>query len=258
MACPGSNMTDASSTGKLATHAILKERDAWWTVLVVDPVAMRILPSIARWSWVSPMRLTALAALLGIASTVWFATGHFVVAAILFELRFFIDCLDGKLARLRRLNSPRGAYFDFGCDVVLIGSNLAALGWVLAKREELASWLAISVVALSLVLFWFQVYHQWYPPSPGRAAPGAGMLFPARPSLFTRWKTWFAAHRLVYAPRTVEIETLVLFIAPLTGNTSVMAVGFGIALLYYAVATTRLAVLVYQHVPATASTGAQR
>jgi len=246
-------MTQVRTMAQPEMRAALKDLDAWWTVLVIDPLAMRVLPALLRRPGVTPMRLTATAALLGAASTVLFAIGQLVAAAICFELRFFVDCLDGKLARLRGLASPRGAYFDFGCDVVLISSNYAALGWYLTEHRGVPLWLPLTVVVLSLVLFWFQVYHQWFPPPVRTEAPGAGMFVPARTGLFTRWRMFLARRRLVYAPRTVEIETLVLFIAPLTGLTSLLAVSLGIAGVFYAVVTTRLAALVYFHVPANAS-----
>lgn len=250
----GWDMNEVRAGISAELYPSLKDRDSWWTVLAIDPLATRLLPTLARRPGITPMRLTTTAALLGVTSAILFAKGYLVAAAICFELRFFIDCLDGKLARLRGIASPRGAYFDFGCDVVLIGSNFAALGWFLVEERDMSLSLPLSVVVLSLMLFWFQVYHQWYPPPLATEAPGAGMLIPVRVGLFTRWRSWLARRRLVYAPRTVEVETLVLFIAPLTGRISVLTAAFSIALIYYTIATTRLAVLVYRHVPTTPAT----
>lgn len=226
----------------------LKARDTWWTVLVIDPMAMRVLPRIVGRERITPARLTAAAAVLGVASTALFAAGQLVAGAICFELRFFLDCLDGKVARVRGVSSPRGAFFDFGCDVALIGSNLAALGWYLVNERGVTAALPLAVVVLCQALFWLLVYDGAYAQQyarrrhDGEAVPSAG----AR----SRIGTWLARRRLVAAPRTVELETVVLFLAPLTGSTRLLVAAYVVALAYYAVASTRLAVLIYRRLPA--------
>lgn len=227
----------------------LKARDTWWTVLVIDPLAMRVLPRIVGRERITPARLTAAAAVLGVASTILFATGQLVAGAICFELRFFLDCLDGKLARLRRISSPRGAFLDFGCDVALIGSNLAALGWYLVDDRGVTAALPLAVVVLCQALFWLLVYDvayaQKYVESPhaGAAdtAPSAGTR--------SRLGSWLARRRLVAAPRTVELETVVLFLAPLTGSRPILVGAYYLALAYYALASGRLATLIYRRLP---------
>lgn len=227
----------------------LKARDTWWTVLVIDPLAMRVLPRIVGRERITPARLTAAAAVLGVASTILFATGQLVAGAICFELRFFLDCLDGKLARLRRISSPRGAFLDFGCDVALIGSNLAALGWYLVDDRGVTAALPLAVVVLCQALFWLLVYDVAYAQGykPHREVRAA--TIDAR----SRIGTWLARRRLVGAPRTVELETLVLFLAPLTGSTRLLVAAYVAALVYYALASARLAALIYRRLPAVAA-----
>ena len=222
----------------------VKSRDAWWTVLVVDPLALLVLPALLRRPWITPFRLTAGAAALGVASTASFATGHLVVGAVLYELRFFVDCLDGKLARLRGTSSRRGAFFDFACDVVLIGSTIGALGWYLVERRGVPPALPFAVVVLALVTLWLVLFDTTVPRPTGPAGRGPGR---------SRIGAFLASRRLASAPWTIEVETLLLFLAPLTGSVGLIHAVFGVAAAYYALSSARLATLIYRRLPADAA-----
>ncbi len=238
-----------STQEREALRRTLKKTDCWWTVVFVDPLALRVLPRLSRWAWVTPFRLTAAAAVLGVASAVLFATGHVALGAVCFEARFFVDCLDGKLARLRGISSPRGAFFDLGCDVALVSTNLAALGWHLAARRGVPPALPLAVVNLCLVAFWFLLYkdsHRLAPPPAQAHEPGAGALSPSRGPI----AEWMARRRLVASPHMVELETLALFLMPLTGSTVLMVVGLVAAGAYYLSASARMALIVYRRLPA--------
>lgn len=132
-----------------------KSRDAWWTVLLVDPLAIRLVRLVAPYRWISPNLLSGFAFVLGLASAWCFAMagrGWLVAGAVLFHLSFVVDCMDGKIARLNGTGSMFGAWFDFIfdrvrvliCAVALTGGQYAATGnvaWV---------WLCAAVVGLDL------------------------------------------------------------------------------------------------------------
>src|SRR3954451_25037520 len=80
-----------------------KKRDAWWTVLLVDPVAVRLVRLVAPYRWITPNLLTGLATVLGLgAAAAFWQQEHrwLIVGAVLFHLSFVVDCMDGKIARL--------------------------------------------------------------------------------------------------------------------------------------------------------------
>ena len=210
-------------------------------MLVIDPLALLVLPSLLRRPWVTPFRLTAAAAALGVGSTAAFATGHLVVGALLYELRFFVDCLDGKLARLRGTSSARGAFFDFACDVVLIGSTIAALGWHLVERRGVPPALPLTVLALALITLWLVLFDSTVPRPAGSPGRGGGR---------TRLGAFLASRRLASAPWTIEAETLLLFLAPLTGSIGVIHAAMGLAAAYYALSSARMAAIIYRRLPA--------
>jgi phosphatidylglycerophosphate synthase len=104
-------------------HATYKRRDAWWTVLLVDPLASRLLRVIAGASWITPSRLTLAAFLLGLAAAGSFrqaTAGWLVLGALLYHASFVVDCMDGKLARLRGTGSVVGSWLDFLLDRVRV------------------------------------------------------------------------------------------------------------------------------------------
>ncbi|SCL31004.1 CDP-alcohol phosphatidyltransferase [Micromonospora rhizosphaerae] len=96
-----------------------KDRDAWWTVWLVDPVASRLVRLVAPYRWITPNRLTTAAFLLGLAAAACFALQDYpwlVAGAVLFHLSFVIDCMDGKVARLNGTGSVFGAWLDYVFD----------------------------------------------------------------------------------------------------------------------------------------------
>lgn len=84
-------------------EAAAKPRDSWCTVLIVDPVALRLVRLLARSTPATPGQLTAAAALLAFVTAGAFLTGDRTLAlagAVLFLAAYLLDCMDGKLARL--------------------------------------------------------------------------------------------------------------------------------------------------------------
>lgn len=114
-----------------------KSRDAWWTVILVDPLASRLVQLTAGYRWITPNRLTVLAFLLGLGSAACFLQADYpwlVAGAVLFHLSFVVDCMDGKIARLNGTGSVFGMWLDFIfdqlrvviCTIALMAGQYAA------------------------------------------------------------------------------------------------------------------------------------
>ena len=190
------------------TRAV-KPVDCWWTVAAVDPVAMRVLPPLVRRRWVTPNGITVFAFGVGAVSVALFATGHLLMGAVVYELRFFLDCLDGKLARVRRSSSPFGAAFDRLADAVTVPAAYAAIGWTLAERGVWSHTWVLAVAAMALLVTVCELSLE---------AIRVGIGGPAAVSTngtSTGILGWMRRHRLTLRPWTVEAETLGLFLGPL-------------------------------------------
>jgi phosphatidylglycerophosphate synthase len=132
-----------------------KDRDAWWTVWLVDPLAARLVRLVSPWPAVTPNRLTVAAFLLGIAAAACFwqqTWGWLVAGAALFHLSFVLDCMDGKIARLNGTGSVFGAWLDYIFDRLRVLVCTIALmgGQYLRTGDFIYVWLAGLVLFLDL------------------------------------------------------------------------------------------------------------
>jgi phosphatidylglycerophosphate synthase len=207
----------------------LKPIDCWWTVGFVDPIAMRLLPALLRRPRITPNVVTGAAFVVGLASIAAFIAGNLVAGALLYETRFVLDCLDGKIARVRGLSSPAGAMFDRVADSLTIPTVYAVIGLGLAADGHLAARAALlpalAAVLLSAVEAVLEVARLQ------RASHGAATSEPATaPSTAP---SWARRHRLTLRPWTVEAETVGLFLGPLVLRGGALgAVELGLAAVY--------------------------
>ncbi|OLT38207.1 phosphatidylglycerophosphate synthase [Actinomadura sp. CNU-125] len=135
-----------------------KARDAWWTVLLVDPLAARLVKFTANRTRITPNQLTVAALVLGLAAAACFAMADWqwlLAGALLYHLSFTLDCMDGKIARLKGTGSVFGAWLDYifdrlrvlACAIALMAGQYAATGNVAYV------WTALAVVFLDMLRY---------------------------------------------------------------------------------------------------------
>ena len=205
---------------------INKPVDSWWTVLVIDPIAMRVVPALVPLRWVTPNGLTVVALALGVGAGVAFLWGPLWVGAVLFQLRFLFDCLDGKLARARGAGSARGAALDLTTDVVTITWCYAALALrvVLAGSAHVA--LIAAIVGMVNVFAWVLLYRKTLPDPPPRDGERTG------------WAASLEQRRLMATPiYSVEAEIISLSLVPLFGDLTAVAIALWVVVGFYVAAT---------------------
>lgn len=133
-----------------------KPVDAWWTVLLVDPLASRLVRLVAPYRWITPNILTLIASIFGFGAAACFAVGetwYLVAGGILFHISFVVDCMDGKIARLNGTGTMFGQWLDFVLDRVRVFFiALALFGGQFVKSDDVA-WLWLMAVAVFLDLF---------------------------------------------------------------------------------------------------------
>ncbi|XVQ12106.1 CDP-alcohol phosphatidyltransferase family protein [Spirillospora sp. CA-255316] len=137
-------------------RAVCKERDAWWTVLLVDPLAIRLTRSLASRTPVTPGQLTVAAFAPGLGAAGCFVQGTpgwLALGALLYHVGFVLDCCDGKLARLKGAGSPFGAWLDFMLDRVRDGACALALAHGLYTATGQAAYWGMGCAILALDMF---------------------------------------------------------------------------------------------------------
>ena len=135
-----------------------KARDAWWTVLLVDPLASRLVKFTANRTRITPNQLTVGALILGLGAGACFAVATWpwlLIGAVLYHLSFTLDCMDGKIARLKGTGSIFGAWLDYIFDRVRVLACAIALmgGQYLATDNTAYIWTALAVVFLDMLRY---------------------------------------------------------------------------------------------------------
>ncbi|MFE2298325.1 CDP-alcohol phosphatidyltransferase family protein [Streptomyces sp. NPDC059445] len=135
-----------------------KKRDAWWTVLLVDPVATRLLLVFARFRFITPNGVTWAALVIGMGSAALFLKGDrdsLLLGALLYHVSFILDCIDGKLARLKGNGSVFGGWLDYVFDRIRVLFCALALmgGQFLRTDDERYLVAALGVVFLDMLRY---------------------------------------------------------------------------------------------------------
>lgn len=206
------------------SNAGRKERDHWWTVIAVDPVAFPLTRLLIRRRWSNPDEITLVSVIFGVLTGLFFAVGDrwaLVTGGIVYYLAALLDSVDGKLARALNMSSVRGGMVD-----VMAGSAArasASLGLVTyvvfhihaVRPHEIVLAAAFGVLAASLMEI-----SAIERPEP--AAPSSEFL---------------ARHRLLSGPGMPDVCAIVFVLGPITGLV-VPALYVGLALVVAAILMT--------------------
>jgi phosphatidylglycerophosphate synthase len=68
----------------------------------------------------SPNMVTTLSIIFGILAAYFIMKGHFIIASIMWLISYYLDCVDGKLARKYNMISEFGDYYDHIGDIFKI------------------------------------------------------------------------------------------------------------------------------------------
>ncbi|MEU4425396.1 CDP-alcohol phosphatidyltransferase family protein [Actinoplanes sp. NPDC024001] len=241
-----------------------KPVDAWWTVILVDPLAARLVRLVAPYRWITPNVLTLIATIFGTGAAVCFAFGDrwsLIAGALLFHLSFVVDCMDGKIARLNGTGTMFGQWLDFVLDrvrVFFIGLALFG-GQYVQTGNDAYLWLMAVVGFLDLFRYLNSSQMQKVrrsmsdqllelrPPQPVHAESAADMAEPGdempeeasappagNPGLKRRVGDFLRARRIrTHLISGIEYEMFVFIVAPLTGLIFPVTIAAGAGLLAF-------------------------
>jgi phosphatidylglycerophosphate synthase len=200
----------------------VKDRDACWTVFVIDPMAVPLSALAARLKAVTPNRLTGLSVLLALGAAALFATRQIVAGALVYQLSFVADCMDGKVASMRGMTSRWGGFFDVSGDTVRFVACFTALAVVTVGGNPDA-WQLLPVLLYPCARFGLLGMAAARPTDAGDRGK---MTVAPRP-----WDVLRLAPRRATKPgTTVDAEAIALTIGPIAGH---VLLGFAIAALLH-------------------------
>lgn len=132
--------------------ATKNKNDEWWSSFVTSPLAIAANYLVIDWKWVTPNRLTAFSFIVACAATALIVVGgrvEFMVAAILIHASHVLDCMDGQMARYRRVSSAAGSFLDKVTDQIQVILWFGAVGYAAFQQsgEVFPVFLAFAGVA---------------------------------------------------------------------------------------------------------------
>ncbi|MGI5269049.1 CDP-alcohol phosphatidyltransferase family protein [Nonomuraea sp. CA-218870] len=217
-----------------------KRRDSWWTVYFVDPVACRVALVVANRTRITPNNLTVFSLVLGLASAVCLAAGELAAGALIFYLSFMIDCVDGKIARLKGTGTPFGLWLDYVGDRVRVVLCAAGLAYGQYERTGEVAYILLGAAVAVLDLFRYVNAPQMKrvhaairgernteEATPDLVpAPREEDVAPPEPSGFLqRLNAFLARHRVrSHLISGIEFHAAVFVIAPLVGTVALIPV----------------------------------
>lgn len=97
---------------------LLKNVDTWSTIFLFDPIAIPLTKVVAR-TKITPNQISVFRLFPSVLAAVFFLSDRRdlqILGAITVYLAFLMDCVDGKLARLKQIESEFGRRTDYFCD----------------------------------------------------------------------------------------------------------------------------------------------
>lgn len=91
------------------------QKKSWWAILFILPLARRLSLFIINRTNLTPNTITLAAFLFIPIAAVFYANGNsnsLLLGAFFFEINYLFDCVDGTVARVKRLGSTLGTYLD--------------------------------------------------------------------------------------------------------------------------------------------------
>lgn len=201
---------------------------SWWAIVFVLPVVRRLTVLAVNHTPITPNAITVLSILLrlGAAAAFLVATREsLIVGALAFYLAYLLDCMDGAVARLKKMTSEFGRYLDHLGDLVggLVTVMALAAGQGVLFSALVAGLLFVHVAEYYISFLTSTVIRQ-RPPGPG-PGPGTGVV-----GLVLGWRRFFHDGNIKSFLSFPDYEALVFCLFPLLGRPLLgLQAGFALA-----------------------------
>lgn len=202
------------------------QRKSWWAMLFVLPIARRLSLFIINYTSITPNIISLGAFLLVPLAAFGYASGSYqgvLYGAIFFEINYLFDCVDGTVARVKKMSSPLGAYLDPVLDRwrIVILSLALAYGQYTATREILTVFLVFSYLGLNNLILLTRSAQEKALNKMGRSSTmGVDLARSATSNGLLTW--WFKItedKNIMPYYHDIELDALVFVVGPLLNLT---------------------------------------
>jgi len=138
------------------------KNDEWWSSFVTAPLAILLSYLVVDIKWLTPNKITLFSFITALVSVVFIIMGglvNFIIAAILIQFSHILDCMDGQIARYRKLSSKSGSYFDKLTDQIQVILWFGAIGY--AAYSQTQSILPILLAFIGVTFYSLRGYSKY-------------------------------------------------------------------------------------------------
>ncbi len=126
--------------------------DEWWSSFVTSPLAIAVNYVAVDIKYLTPNLITLFSFITAIIAALFILTGgtvNFIIAAVLIQWSHVLDCMDGQMARYRKITSPSGSFFDKLTDQIQVTIWFGSVGYAAYAQSQnvLPVFLAFTGVA---------------------------------------------------------------------------------------------------------------
>jgi phosphatidylglycerophosphate synthase len=142
--------------------ATKNKNDEWWSSFVTAPLAIGANYFAVDRAWITPNGITLASFVTALVAGFFIVIGgswFFIAAAILIHLAHVLDCMDGQMARYRRVSSPVGSYFDRLTDQLQVIVWFGAAGF--AAYSQSASVLPLCLAFVGVAFYGLRGYTKY-------------------------------------------------------------------------------------------------
>ena len=108
----------------------------------------------------TPNMVTTLGLLFGLLAAYQILKGQFILAALLWLVSYYFDCVDGKLARKYNMVTKFGDYYDHICDTIKYAAILGALIKSNKKKTSTRQWTYLGIIILLILVSFVHMGYQ--------------------------------------------------------------------------------------------------
>jgi phosphatidylglycerophosphate synthase len=137
---------------KAKLEITFQKRTEWWSRVFASPIAHFLLIILGDWKYLTPNKLTitSFSLVLLTAGIIISPIPHaFIIAAILLQFAYILDCMDGQLARYRGISTSLGGFLDKSLDFIKFPFILLALTLVSIHNNNIL----VAILGFGCVFF---------------------------------------------------------------------------------------------------------